>query len=158
MTYNNQCYCFLMSQQTRVHENPFFFLTWCILLWRLPLCFTVKLPHKAKVHVNSETNSWTVHFRFSVCVEWCKLWRRKPYMAISHTLCFCLSVSPFLFLALSSLVPVSLSYSWIPHWGERKQERLELLLAAAFFFLQRTTLPLVMQPPHPHTHTIFLCW
>lgn len=71
-------------------------------------------------------------------------------MAISHTLSLSLSL-------MSRLCP-----SWIPHWGERKQEWLQPLLAATFFFpLLRSTLPLVMHThmhaTHTHKHSQYSC-
>lgn len=50
---------------------------------------------------------------------------------VSHSASVCLPLFLSLPLSLSlSLVYVTLSYSWTPHWGERRRERLHWLLAA----------------------------
>lgn len=69
------------------------------------------------------------------------------------------SVSLSLFLCLLSRASVTLTYSWIPHGGERKQEWLQWMLAAQFSFCVVGGGGGAFQP-HANTHElIFLfCW
>lgn len=74
---------------------------------------------------------------------------------LSHSLLLSVCL-PFFFLALSSLVPVSLSYSWNTTLRWKETGTAAVAVGSSIFFsLQRTTLPPCNATPH--TYTTHVC-
>lgn len=126
----------------------------CILCDRC-FCFVVKQLHKVTFEVTWTTDLWKVRFRVSFDVSgvscdtetltWLSL-RLSPSVLLSLFLCFL------------SRAAVTLTYCWIPHRGERKQERQQWMLAAQFCvcLIRKTRLHhMCTRVPQPH-ELIFL--